>query len=176
MKESIGGTWLFGIVIAFVVFFTTYISVSTNYSRCFRIKDEILSTVERYKGINEKSLEYVSKYLSSIGYSSTGACPEQNGCWYGFRINDTAPTTITDANFCVRRFTVVDKPSTNADSEIVIDGPIGHPPSAYYQIVVFFKLSWPIVDTFININIDGETSIIYNFNDISQMNSNNCVG
>ena len=62
MKEAIGGTWLFGIVLTFVVLFTTFISLSTNYSRCFRIKDEIITTIEHYNGVNEKSLKYINEF------------------------------------------------------------------------------------------------------------------
>ena len=52
MKEAVGGTWLFGIVITFIVFFTTYISMSTNYAKSFKVKDEILLTIEHFKGVN----------------------------------------------------------------------------------------------------------------------------
>ena len=46
-----------------------------------------------------------------------------------------------------------------------ISGVIGHPESAYYSVAGFFRLDWPILNSFFNINITGETSIIYNVND-----------
>jgi len=49
VKEAVGGTWLFGIVITFIVFFTTYISMSTNYAKTFKVKDEILLTTDDYQ-------------------------------------------------------------------------------------------------------------------------------
>ncbi len=42
MKEAIGGTWLFTLVIAFLAVFTTFVSITTNYSRTYKIKDEII--------------------------------------------------------------------------------------------------------------------------------------
>ena len=162
MKEAIGGTWLFGIVIAFIVFFTTFISVSTNYSRAFKVKDEILTIVEFYKGVNTKSVAKVNDRLKELGYYTTGKCVDNDGevksasskysNWLGFTTNSTTPIkNSTKSNYCIRRYTVSSQ--TN--------GPIGHPTSAYYQIVVFFKLDWPIIGSIFNVRVEGETSVIH---------------
>jgi hypothetical protein len=74
MKESIGGVWLFGIVITFIVFFTCFVSFSTNYSRAFKVKDEVLASIEHYRGVNELSLARISEYMSEIGYYGKGNC------------------------------------------------------------------------------------------------------
>ena len=63
MKEAIGGTWLFGIVITFIVFFTTFISFSTNYSRTFKVKDEVITIIERHKGVNDNTIIYINKKI-----------------------------------------------------------------------------------------------------------------
>ena len=39
MKEAIGGTWVFGIFIAFIALFTSFMSISANYSKCYKVKD-----------------------------------------------------------------------------------------------------------------------------------------
>ncbi len=175
MKESIGGTWLFGLVIAFVVMFTTFVSVSTNYSRCFKIKDDILAIVEYYHGINEDSINAINENLVSIGYASTGVCPEEQGCWFGFNTGASSPVSYgSDVNYCISKNVVTKKVKKYTDgtgklTNAVIDGAIGHPASAYYKVVVFFKLDWPIFNQIMNISIDGETSIIYLLNDYWQV-------
>ena len=162
MKEAIGGTWLFGIVITFIVFFTTFISVSTNYSRTFKVKDEILSIVEFYKGVNTKSIAKINDRLDTLGYYTRGACVDNSGeqkssskkysNWLGFSTRSVSSTMNSrNSNYCIRRYTVSAKN----------DGPIGHPTSAYYQVVVFFKLDWPIIGSIFNVRVDGETSIIH---------------
>ena len=46
MKGSIGNIWLVGIVITFIFIFSAYITVTMNYSKTFKYKNEILSIIE----------------------------------------------------------------------------------------------------------------------------------
>ena len=160
MKEAVGGTWLFGIVITFIVFFTCYVSMSTNYAKSFKVKDEILLTIEHYKGVNQKSIKRINAYLKEIGYFSKGKCggygndstsPRSNfSHWLAFKSNSTNLASVNDAHYCIRR-----SKFASGDSDA------GHPRSAHYQTVVFFTLDWPIIGAIINVRIEGETSIIH---------------
>ncbi len=169
MKEAIGGAWIYTIVLIFIAVFTCFISVSTNYSRCFRIKDEILTTIEMYHGINEQTITKINDYLKGIGYASTGTCPDDGTCWYRFSTNSNNRIAGygQKVNYCLAKTSVIEPGGAN--------GPIGHIESAYYKVVVFFKLDWPILRQFFNINIAGETSIIYMpKNEFDQVTENKC--
>ena len=175
MKEAIGGTWIFVLVITFLALFTTFVSVTTNYSRCYKIKDEILLTIERNHGVNVDSISAINEYLGSLGYTATGSCPNDGGCWYGFSKNsNNGPVNsyASGPNYCISKHVITEK--TRGDGYTYTSGPIGHPESAYYQAIVFFKLEWPIINTFFNIKISGETSIIFMLNDIDQIKSGTC--
>lgn len=160
MKEAVGGTWLFGIVIAFIVFFTTYLSMSTNYTKAFKVKDEILLTIEHYKGVNEDSIKRINAYLDEIGYFSSGKCDGYDvnadsarknfTKWLGFSYNSTNIGSVNDANYCIRR-----------SKFAAGDSDAGHPRSAHYQVVVFFNIDWPVIRSVFNVRIEGETSIIH---------------
>ncbi len=177
MKESIGGTWLFGIVLTFVVLFTTFISLSTNYSRCFKIKDEIVTTIEHYNGVNKNTINRINEYLSGIGYSSTSNCPtDDSNCWYGFKIGNVSSMGKKNVNYCISKHTINKGFDKDGDTVTNINGPIGHPRSAYYQVAVFFKLNWPIISSVFSIEISGETSIIYNWVDEEPLKSDLCTG
>ena len=52
MREAIGGTWLFQIVIVFILLFTGYMCLSINHSKAYNVKSEILEIIERYNGID----------------------------------------------------------------------------------------------------------------------------
>lgn len=162
MKEAIGGTWIYVIVLAFIALFTCFVSVSTNYSRCFKIKDEILTTIEIYHGLNQQSVTRINDYLTGIGYSSEGNCPNDGNCWYGFSTsNDNGPSGYGGRrNYCISKHQVVGKKVTSS-WETITNGPIGHPESAYYSVAVFFQLNWPVLKQIFNVPIYGETSIIY---------------
>ncbi len=177
MKEAIGGTWMFGLVIAFLALFTTFVSVTTNYSRCYKIKDEILLAIERNHGINEDSIGTINEYLKGIGYSSTGSCPTDGNCWYSFNINQQNPSSYSKAsngniNYCISKHSVTER--TTGKDVIYTNGAIGHPDSAYYEAVVFFRLDWPILNTFFNIKISGETSVIFLLNDYDNIKTGTC--
>ena len=165
MKEAVGGTWLFGIVITFIVFFTTYISMSTNYAKAFKVKDEILLTIEHFKGVNDNSIGRINRYLDEIGYFSRGDCKGYDGRdpsigrnkfskWLGFEFNNptnSPSSSDEDVNYCIRQSLF-----NSGDGKVA-----AHPRSAHYQVVVFFSLDWPVIGAFLNVRIEGETSIIH---------------
>lgn len=158
MKEAIGGTWIYLIVLIFITVFTCFVSVTTNYSRCYRIKDEIITTIEQYHGVNENTIKKINSYLKGIGYSATGNCPDDGTCWFKFSTSsDSGPGGYgSNTNYCISKTDVV---STNSSG--IANGPIGHPESAYYRVTVFFRLDWPIFRQVFNIKITGETAIIF---------------
>lgn len=177
MKESIGGTWLFVIVIAFVALFTTFVSVSTNYSRCFKIKDDILDRIETAGGVNETALTDIKKRLNEIGYDSVGTCPDDGSCWTGFSIHETLnkPSGYgTKTNFCVKKVEVVKRIATKDETHV--EGTLDAFPSAYYSVAVFFRLDWPVIRQIFNIKITGETGVILNAKDINAIeNQTHCM-
>ena len=50
MRESIGGLWLFSIVITFIVLFVSFLAYSISYTRAFKVKNEIINYIERAEG------------------------------------------------------------------------------------------------------------------------------
>ena len=83
MREAIGATWIFGIVIAFIVLFTGYLAFSVNYAKAFTIKDQIVDILEKYSGpgVRSSSSSYsgpvlveINDSMKNIRYSSKGSC------------------------------------------------------------------------------------------------------
>ena len=145
-------------VLVFIAVFATFVSVSTNYSRCYRIKDEIVLTLEHYKGINSDSLNTINSYLQGIGYGGAGECPEDGANWHAFSAGQAYARSGygSTTNYCIAKHTIISK---NEDGS-AINGPIGHPESAYYGVSVFFVLDWPILRDVFTITISGESSIV----------------
>ena len=99
MRESIGGTWLFMIVIFFIVLFTGYLCMSINQSKAFAVKNSIIRIIERH-GINNMTVadlandgagnensfkNEISRELATVGYRSTISCDETDD-WVGFNV------------------------------------------------------------------------------------------
>lgn len=53
MKESISNFWLLSIVLIFILIFAAYLTVTLNYSKAFKIKNEVLSIIEKRNGITD---------------------------------------------------------------------------------------------------------------------------
>lgn len=169
MKEAVGGGWLFTIVIIMVLLFASFISISTNYSRSYKVKDEIIKAIQRNHGVNEDSLKQINSYLNDVGYRTTGLCPKDGDLWLGFSYdNDTSDVSNSrGANYCIKKHTITYR-YKNSQGLCISNGAIGHPESAYYSVMTFFKLDMPVIRQLFHLRIDGETSIIYMLNDINK--------
>lgn len=164
MKEAIGGTWVFGIFIAFIALFTSFMSISANYSKCYKVKDEILSAIQINHGVNEDSLKEINTYISNIGYNSLGSCPDEGGCWAGFlKTSNNIAHFGREVNYCIKKNLV----TGTVDGNRV--GPIGHVDSAYYSVIVFFGLEMPVLHQLFRFEVEGETSVVFNNRDLSKI-------
>ena len=51
MRESIGGTWITQLVIVMMFVFVAFLALSVNYSKAFRVKNQMISIIEKYGGV-----------------------------------------------------------------------------------------------------------------------------
>ncbi len=158
MREAIGGTWIFQIVIFFVLLFTGYMCLSINQSKAFNVKNTIIKAIEREEGVDlnnpdtDPAIEKIVEYLKKASYRTTGRCPDD--------IRDAAGNIIThyegynrdghldsrNSAFCIA------KQAARTNSEL--------PDMSYYRIVVFYQLDLPIFRSVFNFKISGDTKIL----------------
>lgn len=144
MREAFGGTWLMGIVLLFIVVFSGFLAISINYSKAFKVKNEILNLIEKNEGFSNTSGSYsgnsteekIQNYLDKIGYASATnfKCPEN---LYG---ENYAPR---DGGYCVAK----------------IDSKDGK--SSYYKVTTFVKIELPLIWNSFSFPVSGETKVIY---------------
>lgn len=168
MKDAIGGTWLYIVVIAFIALFTTYVSVTTTYSRCFRIKDDIVTVIEHYHGYNDNAEKEIQNLLNGMGYSNEGKCPDDTDIKYTAYSLSGHRGYGTKTNYCIAKNVVSTKPEEYGKT----GASVGMFESAYYQVVVFFKLEWPIFRNIFSVTISGETQVITNPEDTTEIENN----
>lgn len=161
MREAIGGTWLFQIVIVFVLLFSGFMCLTINQSKAFNVKDRIIQTIQSYDGIDLNSqctgsggaLCEIASYLIDSAYRTTGDCrkeSEKDGVtYYGF--TKEGKTSNNNAAFCVAK--VVSETSNSYSAEL--------PSVSYYRVVVFYQLDLPIFHDLFNFKIKGDTRTIY---------------
>ena len=76
MREAIGGTWIFSIVIVFIVLFTSFLAISVNYSKAFKVKNGIINIIEKKEGVSDSTVAEISDYLNNVGYLVYSRCPD----------------------------------------------------------------------------------------------------
>ena len=153
MREAISGTYIFQIVVFFVLLFTAFMSLSINYSRAFKVSSEIANMVERNNGINDLSIEEIQTYLLDVGYRTTGNCNRDRDTGneedlgyeaYGL---DAQLVSGDKGAFCVKRVEVINEGDTTGQFPVTV----------YYKIKVFFKLDLPILSSIFEFEIKSST-------------------
>jgi len=139
MKESIGNSYIFGIVIAFIGVIFAILIGSLSYSRAFKAKTRIIEIIEKNNGYDEEVVQTeIDNYLKTVGYtvtktSNSGKCSDINGL--------KAINTVKNYDYCIYRFNTIKGP--------------------YYHVTVFISFDIPVVSAYLRIPVSGETRIIY---------------
>ena len=146
MREAIGGTWIFQIVIFFILLFTGYICLSINHSKAFNVKDESVKSIERQEGMDlnnpdDPAIKQIVEYLKKNSYRTVGKCPSG---YSGY--NREGEISSNNSSFCIA------KPNVRSSSEM--------PDRSYYRIVVFYQLDLPIFRSVFEFRVSGDTRII----------------
>lgn len=108
MKESIGESWTIQLIAAFVLLFVAFLSLMIAYSRCFKVKNEVVSIIEKYETL-EKSESIISDYMDAAGYTGTGTCKinKDGGIkatkTYCLKDSGLDPDTTTGCRACIEQ-------------------------------------------------------------------------
>ncbi len=153
MRESMGMTWTFQIMLIFILIFSAFLAVYINFSKAYKVKNEVINFIEKREGItdsissNPGSIQLITNYLSAHAYGAMGTCPAEAG-WYGARKMEGASSDIeaveqgTKYYYCVKKVNGFDAKNYNR---------------SYYEVRVFFKFDLPLVGNIYTFSIDGQT-------------------
>ena len=142
MREAIGGTWIFSIVIVFIVLFSGYLAVSVNYSKAFKVKNQIITIIEQNEGLNSSAQDEINSYLSGVGYFVYNDCAENEK---GYEPN----LANTGYKYCVSK-------KESGEGTLV---------KTYYTVRVFFRLDLPVIGGLFTFPVSGESKAVYFAND-----------
>ena len=144
MRQTIGGTWLLQLMILFILLFVAFIILTLNYSKTVKIKNEVLSIIEKYEGLNDRSIGLVNNYLTASNYGVTSACvSEETSGIYGAL--DLSSSSLEVARPDVKYYYCVKKYNGNSTSN-------------YYQITLFYKFNLPVIGDTSRFSIKGTTT------------------
>lgn len=79
MRDAFGGIFNIATIVVFITLVSGFLAFNVNYTKAFRVKNKIISTIEEYEGscsIGSDCDIKISSYMSELGYSS----PSNNYC------------------------------------------------------------------------------------------------
>lgn len=146
MREAIGQVFTLQIILAFVLLINGYMAYSVNYTRAFRVKNQIINIIEQYEGPdNEEAQSKIKSYVESMNYkvnnklindkrSQGYKCPGREGWCY--KVTETS-----------------------------ISGADGDVKGRYYSVITFVNIDIPVINNLIGLGnfleVRGETKTIY---------------
>ena len=152
MRASYGGTWLIQLMVLFILLFAGYIILTIEYSKNVKVKNEMVAIIEKYDGLNEKSVQLVNNFLTASSYGTKGFCEKKDGV-YGSKDLNSSILEEGDGSkefyYCVRKYDGVGK--TN-----------------YYQVTLFYKFNLPIFGSVSGFIVKGSTSSFQSHDDLSR--------
>ena len=147
MRESYGGMWITGLVVSFTFIFAAFLALSINYSKAFRVKNEVLSMIEKGEGVTSNTRKTIARYLVNNNYSTKGKC---KGYSYGIDVKGINNYSITENpsgkySLCVSKVKSVGPNFSNR---------------AFYEVKLFFKFNLPVLGDFATFSVKGQTKDI----------------
>ena len=149
MKEAIGNSVVFGIVITFMAIIIVILASSTAYSKAFKVRNRIIEMIEYNEGYADgiKPLEEleteINDELSEYGYrlntSIINDCPVNRG-------QGVLVSSNSKYNYCVYKF-------DSGDASINGRG-------IYYGVLTYMYFEIPMVEN-LKIGIYSETKTLY---------------
>ncbi len=146
MKEVSSSTWIFSLVITFIFLFTCFLTLSISYSKAYKMKNELLTILEKYEGLTADSHVIINNYLEYNGYKTMGKCPID---YYGEDTLKSSPHNINQAEtnknyyYCIQKINEGNNKSN-------------------FKIKIFYKFNLPVIGEITTFSVSGTTNSIIN--------------
>ena len=180
MRESIGGTWLFGIVITFIALFSAFLSYAISYTKAFNLKSEILNMIERSEGWTESEIDDLDNVtqeeldadesvegraynlVKSMGYNYTAVASLNCSGVKGHEAYSDLGSgkNIEKGGYCVTKYCpALTGYYDDATGQFIPQG--GTNTKTYYKVTTFIAIKIPVIDLLLTIPISGETRTLF---------------
>ena len=137
MRDAFGGTFMFRLIIIFIVLFVTFATIAVSYAKTYRLKNAVIDIIEQnqlgYGNTNNTwNTDLIDNYLDKSRYdvndnSTYKACNRQNGSSKSARLsrNGVCIALIEDGKSNYYRITLymmIKIPGINYSAVIPVSG------------------------------------------------------
>lgn len=165
MKESIGVTGVFQIVILFILLFTGIMCLTLNHTNSFAVKNDIVNTIVSLNGDifndDDKLKDELVDIMKEYSYRNIGKCDDE---YMGYDKEGNKVTTGKKAAVCIKKVKVIDERGKEICQKLRVgckNNASDFVAGAYYKVEVFYQLDVPIIRQLYSLKSVGETKIIY---------------
>ena len=155
MKEAIGQVFSLEFIVFFLLLLMGFLAFSVNYTKAFRVKNEIRSIIQKNEGLTEAAVGDIESYMGTVSYTQADefndwcetnglkVCRTGEGAFcYAVETSDKYGTRLN---------------TTNNKTENI---------AAYYTIYTFVNINIPVLNKLLPFTagifaVTGETSLIY---------------
>lgn len=158
MKEAIGGALTIQIILIFLILVNGYLAMTVNYTKAFRVKNGIISIIERNEGITEQAGKDIAIIMRNSGYGIATGYLDQCRNMGGYK--PVYPSQLsalgvgaTSGGFCYKR---VDVDVTGSGALV----------GREYSIITFVNVNVPGLNQLFQLvpsvfSVKGETKTVY---------------
>lgn len=151
MRDAFGSTFMFKLIIIFIVFYVSFMTIAVSYAKVFRVKNGVIDILEQYQYDSEGSrkqevIDRVDNYLKKFPYNEGANGNVEKLCKEDSR-NQNALDEIYENQF-------------TKNGACIIRTDLGEE-SVFYEVVVYLVVSFPLFNQDFVIPIRGETTTIH---------------
>ncbi len=128
MRDAFGGLMNMVIIVVFLVLVSGYLAFNVNYTKAFRVKNKIISTIEQYEGNCEPGVDTnqcnkaITDYMLQVGYNASD-----------LRISDWQCAD----SYCIKKYNAETETATT-ETDI--------PEKVYYRVTTAIVIDIPIIN------------------------------
>lgn len=159
MKEAVGGIFTIQAVIIFLVLAIGLLLFSVNYTKAFKVKNDIRRVVEEYEGLTESASEKIDRVADKYSYHVSNYKSYIQICnsMPGYKAYHSTTSKGNEVVFCVK--------CDLADTIGTSNGKLQYKGS-YYTIATFVDIDIPIINKIFPkaagfLKVKGQTALIY---------------
>lgn len=159
MKTTVSTSNTFKYVLLFTFLFAAFLALAITYNKVYKLKNEIITIVEKYEGAQTTGLSIINNYLKSNSYITKGTCEigEYGVTSLTGNSYEKVSSTKKEYLYCLSYY-------CEPDSRCKIGGtnnssaPNGN--NIYYKVKLFYKFNLPFFGDIITFKVTGETKAI----------------
>ena len=157
MKDAIGGVFTLQAIVVALIIIMCLMAFAVNYSKAFRLKNEIRNIIEKHEGLTEEAQAEINKTVRNYQYFLSEEY-EDDCKNMGYHVYRGRGAEGNDGvRFCIKQEFANNMGEINQKPEYR---------GAYYSIVTFVNVDIPIINNVIPFSanmfhIRGETALIY---------------